>query len=106
MLFHRGATWPPAVEDPALLWKSAALGEHGGFGYTRLFPGCGGGQLGEGRVYLSTGSFAKHVLFPGWGSVWVEGPPRLPTPIPVTTGEKGLALKFSDGSIWAILGLA
>lgn len=38
--------------------EKRCLGEHGGFGYSRLPPGRGGGQLGEGRLYLSTGSFA------------------------------------------------
>ena len=70
--------------------ESAAWGEHGGFGYSRLSPGRRGGQLGEGRVYLSTGSFAKHVLlFPGWGSVWVGGPPRLPGPTQWPLGRSG-----------------
>lgn len=57
MLFHQmRVPVASAVEDPCTAVESAALGEHGGFGYSRLFPGCGGGQLGEGRVYLSTGS--------------------------------------------------
>ena len=90
MLLHQwGATRPPAVEDGAMLWKSAALGEHGGFGCSGLSPGRGGGQLGEARVYLPTGSFAPLptppqneacVAVPRLGEGWEGGPPRLPGP--------------------------
>lgn len=67
--------------------ESAALTAPVDLDISRLFPGCEKG-LGKAGVFINW-VFAKHVLFPGWGSVWVEGPPRLPTPILVTTGEKG-----------------
>ena len=72
-----------------MLWKSAALGERGGFGCSGLSPGREGGQLGEGRVYLPTGSFAPLptppqneacVAVPRLGEGWGRGPPGCPAP--------------------------
>lgn len=108
------------MQDGAIVWKSAALGEHGGFGYSRLSPGRGGGQLGEGRVYLSTGSFAPLPtppqneacgVVPWPGECLGRGTSRLPGPRDHCHHHKqqrgeGLALKFRDGSIRALLGLA
>ena len=46
------------------------------------------------------------VVVPWLGECLGRGTTQAAWPHPVTTGEKWLALKFSDGSIWAILGLA